>query len=128
MLDLIKWQGATIATAAERAMTEDEYAADTWLVIQDNPQSIVFRTAAGVDLAAQTVRIDSDNSATDAESAAGSAPKRKVIITGIKGHPTITDTNIKEGYRFNLDNDQYRVVDILAGTIGEVQAVAEATG
>lgn len=128
MFSYVNWIAAAGATAAERAIEEDRHAADTWQVIQDNPISIVFRTAAGVSLAAQTVRIDSDNSASDAESAAGAAPKRKVIITGVKGHPTIADADIKERYTFVLDNDLYRVVDVLPGIIGEVQAVAESSG
>jgi hypothetical protein len=122
MLSYTDWINANHATAAERTAVEESHAADTLQVIQDNPTSIAFKTAAGATLAAQTVRIDSDNSASDAESVAGAAPRRKIVITAA------VDADIKEGYRFVLDGDQYRVVDIIPGTIGEVQAICEATG
>lgn len=114
-----------IATAGERAVEEDNHAGDTWAVINDNPVSLTFRTGAGTPVSAQTVRVDSDNSASDAESTSGVAPRRKLVITGVKGHPTVADTDVKKGYTFLLNGLQYRVVDVLPGIVGEVQAIAE---
>jgi hypothetical protein len=97
-----------------------------WRRIEDKPTSVVFRTASG-DLAAQTVRVESDNVATPAISTAGNAPRRRVVVFGVRGHPSITDTDIKEGYRFVLGNDELRCVDLIL-TIGEVQGLFEAIG
>lgn len=109
------------------AATEQQRAAQAWRRINDKPTSIVFRLTTGSTIAAQTVRLESDDRASPAESAAGAAPKRKLIIFGIRNHATLASTDIKEGYRFTLLNDEYRVNDLII-TLGEVQGIAEATG
>lgn len=106
---------------------EEQRAALAWRRIQDKPSSIAFRNAAGTVLAAQTVRLESDNSATLAEGVAGSAPKRKIVVFGVRNHATVADTDIKEGYRFVLLGDEYRCVDIIL-TLGEIQGIFQATG
>ena len=78
-------------------------------------------------LAAQTVRLESDDTATTSEASAGVVPKRKVVIFGIKDHSQLADTDVEEGYRFRYAGDNYRVVDVLE-TIGERQAIAEVIG
>lgn len=102
-------------------------AVKAWNRINDKPTSVVFKTPAGATLAAQTVRIESDNSVTESEGTAGSGPVRKVIVFGIQGHPVAADTDMKEGYRFNYLNDQYRIVDVIS-TLGELQGIAEVAG
>jgi hypothetical protein len=121
MPTLAAWLGDTAA------IPETERAALAWRRINDKPTSVAFRTAAGATVAAQTVRIESDNSATAAESAAGAAAKRKVIVFGVRNHATVADTDIREGYRFVYLNDEYRCVDTIV-TLGEIQGVFEATG
>lgn len=106
---------------------ERERAALAWRRIQHKPTSVSFRTPAGVTLAAQQVRIESDTSATMAESVAGAGAKRKVIVFGIRNHDTLPDTQVGEGYRFVWAQDMYTVVDVIV-TLGEVQAVSEAVG
>lgn len=104
-------------------------AVSAWQDIQDNPVSINFKTSAGVAVGAQTVRLESDNRPTESKATSGQAPRRKVVVYGIYGHPTLPDTNIKEGYTFNLvadPGDRYVVQDVYRN-IGEVQAIAEAT-
>ncbi len=120
-VDISAWLGAGAP------ISESERAALAWRRIQHKPTPVAFRTPAGVTLAAQIVRIESDTSATMAESAAGAGAKRKVIVFGIKGHPTLPETQVGEGYRFVWAGDQYTVVDIIL-TLGEVQAIAEAVG
>lgn len=130
MFSLSSWLGGTQKTAAQRAAREQRRAAHADNRINDKWEvttTVAFKNAAGTILAAQEVRIESDNSATPSESAAGAAPKRKVIVYGVRDHATIADTDIKEGYRFVLHNDEYRVVDIIL-TLGEIQGIAEATG
>lgn len=126
-LNISSWLGTVSALAPTPTATEPQRAALAWRRINDKPTSVTFRTAAGATLAAQTVRVESDNTATPAESAAGAAPRRKVVIFGVRNHATVADTVVAEGYRFVLNNDEYRVMDLIL-TLGEVQALAEATG
>jgi hypothetical protein len=94
--------------------------------ILQKPSSIAFKTSSGTTLDPQIVRIESDNRANPVQGVSGVAPKRQVIIFGIRNHPSIPDTDIKEGYTFNLEKDRYTVRDVIY-TLGEVQAVTEAT-
>lgn len=130
MLDLSTWIAATHKTEAQRAIREEMRAAHAYRRIHDKWEvttTVTFRTATGASVAPQEVRIESDNSATPAESAAGATPKRKVIVYGVRDHATLPDCDIKEGYRFVYANDEYRCVDIIL-TLGEIQGVFEATG
>lgn len=122
-MDLISWLAGTSEIASQGSLR----AAMAWRRIQDKPSSIAFRTPAGVVLAAQTVRIESDDRAMLVESDAGAAPRREVIIFGVRDHPEETDTDMAEGYSFVWNGDEYRVRDIIL-TMGEIQAVAEANG
>lgn len=121
MVDFNTW----ITTAD--AIPAETRAALAWKRIQNKPTEVVFRTAAGVDLVPQTVRLESDSGASERERAAGTGPTRKLVVFGIQGHPHVTDTDMAEGYRFNHGNDQYRIIDVVS-TIGELQGVAEANG
>lgn len=130
MSDLSTWLSGTLPTPAQRTAKAQKRAAHAWRRLHDKfqpPTSVTFKTAAGATLAAQTVRVESDNTATASESAAGAAAKRKVIVFGIRNHATLTDTDIKEGYRFVLDNDEYRCVDTII-TLGEIQGIFESVG
>ena len=95
--------------------------------IGEKPASVVFRRANGTTLAAQTVRLELDNRASLSTSTAGSAPRMGVIVYGIRGHATLPDTDMKEGYRFNYGADAYRIEDIILQS-GEIQGIAVATG
>lgn len=123
MVSYSGWLGGTRIIGAQR---ERVRAADAWRRIQEKPTDVCFRDASGNTLHAQTVRIESDNSATPAESAAGVAPRRKVVVYGVRGHEYCADTDIKEGYRFIYAGDEYRCVDIIL-QVGEIQGIFEAT-
>lgn len=112
--------GAPVGMAAQRA-------ARAWKRITDKPTIVTFRNAAGVLQATQTVRVEYDNGASRTTSAAGQAAMRGLTVFGVRDHPTIADTNVGEGYRFVATGDQYTCIDIIV-TIGEVQAIFEATG
>ena len=127
MLTYSQWLNGTLRTSSQRSAEAARKAADAWQRINEKPLSVTFRTAAGATVAAQTVRVESDNSATPGESAAGSAPKRKVIVFGVRDHADVADTDIKEGYRFVWAGDEYRCVDVILQT-GEIQGVFEAVG
>jgi hypothetical protein len=103
-------------------------AALAWRRITDKPTKVVFRTRARVALAEQTVRLEYDDAVREVVSAAGQAPVRGLVIFGIRNHATLPDTDIQEGYTFNVGGDSYRVIDINTRLIGEVQAHAEAGG
>lgn len=119
------WLG-TASPATVQPIPATDRAALAYSRILDKPTSVVFKTSTTA-LAAQTLRVESDNSATPRESAAGNAPRRKVIVYGIRGHATLADNDIKEGYRFVLDGDELRCVDRIL-TIGEVQGIFESIG
>jgi hypothetical protein len=121
------WIDGVHRTSGQRTLRIQRRAAFAWRRINEKPDSIAFKNAAGTVLAAQTVRVESDNSATLAEGVAGAAPKRKVVVFGVRNHATVADTDIKEGYRFVYLNDEYRCVDIIL-TLGEIQGIFEATG
>lgn len=126
-IDFGGWLGVSGDLSALPTATEEERAALAYARILDKPSSVAFKTPAGTVLTAQTVRLESDNSASLAESEAGRAPRRKLIIFGVRNHATVTDTDMAEGYRFVSGNDEYKVVDIIE-TLGEVQGIAEAIG
>lgn len=129
MPDFNLWLADAGTLAALPANTEAQRAILAWRAINDKPSSVLFRTAAGADLgAAQTVRLENDDvGTTTPETPAGIGALRRLVIFGVRNHPTVADTNIKEGYRFNLATDSYRVVDVIT-SLGEIQATAEATG
>jgi hypothetical protein len=127
MLTYSNWLKGTQPTSAQRTLREQKRAAAAWKRINEKPQSITLRTAVGVDRAAQTVRLEVDNRASESSSAAGAAPKMHVIVYGIRNHATLANTAMAEGDRFNYAGDAYRIVDIILQT-GEIQGVAEAVG
>lgn len=100
-------------------------AAIAWARISDKPTDVVFMTATGVKLAPQTVRIEYDDPAMEADSEAGQGAMRKLTIFGIHGHADLDDTVIAKGYRFNFEGKQYTVIDAIR-THGQIQARAEA--
>jgi hypothetical protein len=127
MVDLSTWITKLYKTTRSNQIDTGIKAAEAFRRISARPATAVFRTPNGTRLAGQIVRIESDNSATPGESTAGSAPVRKVIIFGIKNHPTLPDTNMKEGYVFVYEGDEYKCVDVIT-TRGEIQGIWEATG
>lgn len=127
MLSYSNWLSGTVMTAAQRTERTQERAADAWKRIQEKPSTITLRTAAGANRAAQTLRLEVDNRASVGESAAGVAPRMNVILYGVRGHATLTDTAMAEGDRFVYAGDQYTIRDIIL-QVGEIQGIAEATG
>jgi hypothetical protein len=127
MVDLKVWTSKIVKTPQERLLNEQQRASEALRRIGIKPTAVVFRTPNGTRLAAQNIRLESDNSATPGESTAGSAPVRKLIAYGIKNHATEPDTNMKEGYVFVFEGDEYKCVDVIV-TLGEIQGIWEATG
>lgn len=130
MSDLLNWMQATLPTAAQRTAKAQRRAAHAWRRLHDKFEpvtSVAFKTAAGVTLAAQEVRIEVDNRASMSSSAAGSAPRMTLIVYGVRNHATIADTIMEEGFRFILGSDEYRCIDVIL-TLGEIQGIFVAIG
>lgn len=99
-------------------------AALAWQRIMDNPTSITVLRGS-TTLSAQTVRIEHRNLPAEVPGGAGTASTRRAIVFGVRGHASITDTDLKKGDRFVLNGSQeYRVIDVVRYP-GEIQATAE---
>ncbi len=110
------------------ALSEADRASIAWSRILDKPSVVTFKTPAGVILAAQTVRVEADDRAMTATGDAGmTGHERYCVIFGVINHDTVTDTDMEEGYRFVLNNDEYRITDVIV-TLGSVQGNAESSG
>lgn len=119
------WMGTTPAYMFKNEA--ERKAIIAWQTILENAVSLAFQPSTGSAIAAQLVRLESDNRASFVQGVSGGAPKRQLIIFGVKGHPTIADTIMKEGYTFNYDGDRYTIRDIIDTIPGERQGIAEAT-
>jgi hypothetical protein len=127
MVELQSWTTGVVATPRKITLLEQRRAAEAWRRILEKRLSVIFKNSAGQKLPGQVVRVESDNTATPSMSTVGSAPKRKVIVYGIRNHATLPNTDIKENYVFVYDGDQYRCIDIII-TLGEIQTIWEAYG
>lgn len=97
-----------------------------WQRINEAPVSAVVMRGS-TNLTAQTVRIDA-NRPRETAGEAGTAAVRSVTITGVRSHPTVTDTDLAKGDRIYIaaTKVEYRVIDVTLYP-GEIQATAEAT-
>ena len=103
------------------------YASVAWATILDKPSDVVFITPLGLTLPSQKVRLESANRATVQQSASGMGPLRELVIFGVRGHATVADTDMQEGYIFVYDKDEYTCVDVIVD-IGEIQGIWQASG
>lgn len=99
-----------------------------WRRINHKPSSVTFYdpdTEAAIAAGAQTVRLEYDNRGDiSTNMVEGMSPKRDLVIFGVKDHPSVADTVIKEGYAFRFGGLNYKVIDVIP-VPGEVQATAE---
>lgn len=127
MVTFSNWLSGTHPSLQTRTLRAQKRAAHAWKRINEKPSTVTLRTAAGVNRAAQVVRLEVDNRASVAESVAGVAPTMHLIVYGVRNHATQADTVMAEGDRFVYAGDQYRIDDIIL-QMGEIQGVATATG
>ena len=122
MADLNAWLGSSAPLSDWTDTTDRAY--DTARRIDEQAASIVVQRRGG-NLAAQTVRIDLDES-TPRETSSGnvSASNQRVLITGYADHPDIDDTLLRRGDRFFFDGDMYTVTQVVKQT-GRLLASAE---
>lgn len=98
-----------------------------WSRIQDKGTDIQL-LRSGVLLDPQTVRIEYDDTYSNAVSELGNSTLRRVMVFGIHGHPDYDDTDIKVWDTF-IENDlEYTVVSVNRHMHGVVQAYCEAVG
>lgn len=123
------WLGGSDDLVGTPSDHEAERAVRNWRIIQDRPESIAFKKPDGTTLAAQSVRVEVENRASEREDASGRGASRNLIVFGVSGHPDedIANTNIARGYRFIRNSREYRVIELVT-VIGGIQAVAESVG
>lgn len=124
-------------TWARGSILPSSRAESVWRIISRDPRSIVFIRqdddgGPAVELAAQTVRVEHDNSARTVQTGISTTSVQQVKVYGIRNHSTLPDTNIQAGDRFFLglseDADspksEYIVKELLLPP-GQIQAIAE---
>lgn len=118
---------AWVADDVIGVMSAETRAALAWRRISDRPTSIII-TRAKTQIAAQTVRIEWDNTATDHLNPAVNTitAVQKATVFGVRDHATEPDTDIQRSDRFRIEGVDYQVVSIMTPP-GEVQAICEAT-
>lgn len=105
-------------------ISQQDRAIRAWMRIQRDPSSIdIVRNAT--TLAAQTVRLEFDNTNAPADSEHGRGSRRTLTVFGVRNHPTVADTDIEESDRFSVNGSIYRVSDVNSVVPGEVQAICE---
>lgn len=116
MPDISNWT-TTTSRQSSRAI-------DAWNRIQEKPSSIIVRRN-GVDQAAQTVRVEYDSTVVKPAGSSIDAAQGRIVVFGVRGHPTVADTNIQRADEFWLDDPEasHYVVDSVIGQTGEVQAI-----
>lgn len=101
------------------APSETVRAVMAWLRISEVPTEITIDRVG----TAQTVRIEHHTVQT-VSGAEGTGAVARVTVFGVRGHPTVPDTDIQRGDRFAVADDLYEVV-LTVALPGEVQAFAE---
>ncbi|MBZ0293570.1 MAG: hypothetical protein K8L99_13465 [Anaerolineae bacterium] len=116
----------------QRAPKAADRAVDAWNRIQDKPNSINVRrissSSSKTTLAAQTVRIEVDNTAMDAPATdSAQSGKQRLVIFGVRGHCSIANTDLQQGDTFKYNERSWRVIAVNLENLGELQAMAEVT-
>ena len=97
--------------------------------ISDQAVTITIQRGAET-LDAQTVRIEFGDSARedlDLRRGLNVVPGvQRVVVFGVRNHPTVADTDIQRGDRFVVGATEFEVIGVISAP-GEVQAICEAT-
>lgn len=103
------WQGSSIA-----ALDPTSRAIATWRLIGRYPTQLVVVREGSADLAAQTVRIEVDNTLRAVRGQSDTeTERREALVFGVADHPTVPDTDLQQGDRFALAGQVYRVRDVV---------------
>jgi hypothetical protein len=108
--------------------SERDRAIEAWQRISDQPTSITIQRGDET-LDPQTVRLEFSDSARedfDVRRGLDIAPGvQRVIVFGVRQHPTEPDTDLQRGDRFVIGLTEYEVIGVITAP-GEVQAICEA--
>lgn len=99
-----------------------------WNRILDKPTDVELKRKDVGFLPPQTVRVEFDDSMMASDSEIGMGAMRRVMVFGVRGHPTIDDFDVEVTDTFIMDNAEYTVMSINRQMIGQVQAYCEAVG
>jgi hypothetical protein len=117
------WLGDSTRTAAWLGTVDRGI--DTARLIAEKPDSITVRRD-GSDLAAQVVRLEPYSMPVERNGQIMTVSMEGVLITGYKGHPTISDTNIQRGDRFWAGDQEYDVIQVIGNLPDRLLAIAKA--
>lgn len=110
-------------TAATRA-------AAAWAMILRNASEITVQRGTSTTLDAQTVRIEANAASEIGSPERGKAATRSILVFGVTGHNSVTDTDLKRDDRFSYKATptgrlNYRIISVDKTQIGQIQATAE---
>jgi len=121
MPDIDAWAGSTFPLGGWLDI-DDAY--DAARLISDKSTSIIV-VRSGVELDAQTVRVEALGRPRPYLTEAGETAHADVVIIGYKGHPTIDDTDLQRGDRFAVGGQGYEIVMVAPGLEHSLQAYAK---
>lgn len=117
---------ANFANLPSSTINAEQRAIRAWLRIQRRPSTVQF-IRNGAALPEQTVRIEiGDQLGKAMEAPSGAEGEQNVIIYGVVGHPTVTDTDMKRLDRIIIGGKNY-VIDTVVEQPGEIQGSGKAT-
>lgn len=125
MPDFNAWTGNTLPLT--EWLDDIDRSTDTARLIAEKSASIVI-TRAGVQLAAQTVRLEPMSLPSETTGSTYTVSNAGVLIVGYKDHATITNTNIRRGDRFQYPASTgpvYTVTQVLPDIPKRLLATAE---
>lgn len=91
-------------------------------------QTDIALERGGIFLDPQTVRLEFEDTYSQANSEVGSGVLRRGTLHGIHGHPDLDDTDVKVWDTFRFDDMEFTVVFVNRLNEGQVQADFEAIG
>lgn len=103
------------------AFTHDDMATAIGDLIALKPTAITVRRGNST-LSAQTVRLETLASQRAVVGEGGITYQCDAMALGYKEHPTIADTDLKAGDRFQVDGVAYEVVLVMPAHVDNVQA------
>lgn len=103
------------------AYTNDSRPSSIGDLIALKPTSITVRRGNST-LSAQTVRLETLASQRAVVGEGGITYQCDALALGYKNHPSVADTDLQPGDRFQADGVAYEVVILLPGHIDNVQA------
>lgn len=90
-------------------------------LIDNKPVSTGTITRGSGTVAAQTVRLETLSGDRQIIGSGGVVHQIDAMVLGYKGHPTITDTDLRAGDRFTVSSVHYEVIAIMPAHTDNLQ-------